>query len=88
MHVGGENFQATFDRFAGGLTSLVYDGVEVIADGGGPRLNVYRALTDNDKWFRAEFERSGLAEPEYAGGVVRRRSPAGSRPSASASSRA
>lgn len=63
--VGGRNFQATFSRSSGTLSSLIYDGEEVIFDGNGPRLNVYRALVDNDTWLRRDVERAGLRNLTY-----------------------
>ena len=64
--VKGKGFQATFSRSSGTLSSLVYDGVEVIHDGHGPRLNLYRALVDNDTWMRRDVERAGLRDLTYS----------------------
>ncbi|HPC95167.1 MAG TPA: glycoside hydrolase family 2 TIM barrel-domain containing protein [Sedimentisphaerales bacterium] len=63
--VRGKGFQATFGRSSGTLSSLVYDGAEVIHDGHGPRLNLYRALVDNDVWMRRDVERTGLRNLTY-----------------------
>ncbi len=65
IKVEGEGFQATFSRSSGTLSSLVYDGQEVIFDGQGPRLNLYRALVDNDNWLRRDVQRTGLRELSY-----------------------
>lgn len=59
--ISSEGFEARFDRATGTLDQLVYDG-QVVLNGNGPRLNVYRALTDNDQWLREEFFNSGLSQ--------------------------
>ena len=59
--VSGKGFEARFDRATGTLDRLAYDGRTVIS-GNGPRLNVYRALTDNDTWLRGDFFNSGLSQ--------------------------
>ncbi len=63
--VRGKSFQVTFSRSSGTLSSLVYDGAEVICDGHGPKLNLYRALVDNDVWLRRDVERAGLRDLTY-----------------------
>ncbi len=63
--VEGEDFQATFNRSSGTLSSLVYDGEEVIFDSHGPRLNLFRALVDNDNWLRRDVQRTGLRDLSY-----------------------
>jgi beta-galactosidase len=60
VSVSGKGFEAVFGRESGTLDRLVYDGRAVV-DGNGPRLNVYRALTDNDQWLRGDFYDSGLS---------------------------
>lgn len=64
--VSGKDFSATFDRQSGALTSLRYGRDELLVQNekfpSGPRLNVFRAFTDNDQWMRSAFHRSGLAE--------------------------
>lgn len=59
--VSGKGFEARFSRATGTLDRLVYDG-QTILDGDGPRLNVYRALNDNDVWLRGDFFKSGLSQ--------------------------
>jgi hypothetical protein len=44
--IEGPDFRLTFDRRSGTITSLRQTGVELIADG--PRLNIWRAPTEND----------------------------------------
>ena len=55
VQIQGTNFTATFNRAAGTLTSLIYDGHQMISQAkdfpGGPILQVWRAPTDNDKGF-------------------------------------
>ncbi len=57
----GERFKLTFDKDVGCISSLIYEGVNLIKDG--PRLNVWRAPTDNDAprlaplWRRAGLDR-------------------------------
>lgn len=59
--VAGAGFEAVFRRAGGSLSSLSYGGRRVLA-GEGPRLNVYRALVDNDVWLRDAFFKSGLSQ--------------------------
>lgn len=54
--VRGEGFSALFGRDTGGICSLVYKGEEYITRT--PMVSFWRALTDNDKGWRAEFERA------------------------------
>ncbi len=63
--VGGESVTVTFSRSRGTLTSLIYDGTELIEAGQGPRLNLYRALGDNDNWLRRDVQRAGLSDLSY-----------------------
>ncbi|MBP8606213.1 MAG: discoidin domain-containing protein [Phycisphaerae bacterium] len=58
----GQSFTAAWDRRSGTLSSLVYNGREVLHCGRGPQLNVFRAFTDNDQWFKDDFIRAGLKE--------------------------
>lgn len=44
----GENFQVAFDLNTGAIYSLKYSNQEIIKDGNGPKLDAYRAPTDND----------------------------------------
>ena len=64
--VSGRDFKAVFGRTAGTMTSLAYNGVETLADGGGPRLNLFRALVDNDNWLRRDAERTGIRSLAYS----------------------
>jgi beta-galactosidase/beta-glucuronidase len=59
--ISGERFKLTFDKDVGCISSLIYEGINLIKDG--PRLNVWRAPTDNDAprlaplWRRAGLDR-------------------------------
>lgn len=44
----GENFQVAFDLNTGAIYSLMYGNQIIIKDGNGPKLDAYRAPTDND----------------------------------------
>ncbi len=59
--VKGNAFAANWSADSGTLSSLVYNGKEVLHRGYGPQLNVYRAFVDNDKWFSGSFRKAGLA---------------------------
>ena len=48
--VSGKSFKAVFDMQQGTIHSLAYDGNIVIPEGGGPKLNAYRAFVNNDNW--------------------------------------
>jgi beta-galactosidase len=63
--VAGEDIKAVFSRSAGTLSSLVYGGAGILADGQGPRLNLFRALVDNDTWLRRDIRRTGLRNLSY-----------------------
>ncbi|MDR2981775.1 MAG: DUF4981 domain-containing protein, partial [Puniceicoccales bacterium] len=60
LTISGDKFSATFSKKTGTLSSLVYDGKEIIAEGSGPQLNIYRAPTDNDRWVAGQWFASGL----------------------------
>ena len=47
-NITGENFQLAFDLNTGAIYSLKYGNQEIIKDGNGPKLDAYRAPTDND----------------------------------------
>ncbi|HWA84503.1 MAG TPA: beta-galactosidase domain 4-containing protein, partial [Fimbriimonadaceae bacterium] len=70
--VAYENRSVAFDRETGTIRS--WPGI--FSAFGGPRLNLFRAFTDND-WFRKEFLAAGLEQIgheceslEFAGGIV------------------
>ncbi|MBN2270225.1 MAG: DUF4981 domain-containing protein, partial [Sedimentisphaerales bacterium] len=63
--VASSSFKAVFSRSTGTLASLVYDGTEILADGEGPRLILFRALVDNDNWIRRDVEQTGIRSLSY-----------------------
>lgn len=65
IDIEGKAFKVSFSRKSGTLSSLVYDGREMIHQGRGPQLNVFRAFVDNDKWFSANFRKAGLDKLIY-----------------------
>ena len=58
--VKGRRFKAEFDPAAGTLASLKYRGKDVIVPGEGPRLNVFRAMINNDGWACGPWFKEGL----------------------------
>ena len=48
ISVKGDNFNATFDLASGSIDKLTYNGNDVFTEGGGPKLDAFRAPTDND----------------------------------------
>jgi beta-galactosidase len=69
VQITGSNFVARFNRNAGTLISLAYDGHEMIEPAknfpGGPALQIFRAPTDNDKgfgkWLARDWREAGLS---------------------------
>lgn len=57
--VRGAGFRHEFSRATGALSRLSYGGRDIILENG-PALNLFRAYTDNDKWFTGRFEAAGL----------------------------
>lgn len=47
-NITGDNFHVAFDLNTGAIYSLKYGNQEIIKDGNGPKLDAYRAPTDND----------------------------------------
>ncbi len=64
--VMGSRFSVAFNRQTGKLASLVYNGAQVLKDGEGPELNLYRARVDNDNWLRRAVQQSGLDRVTYS----------------------
>jgi beta-galactosidase/beta-glucuronidase len=58
IEVGGEEFRLLFDKGAGVIASWEYQGLPLLL--AGPRLNVWRAPTDNDVNIAREWRRAGL----------------------------
>jgi hypothetical protein len=58
LTVSGEEFVVVFDRLRGVMSSWRWHGTELLT--AGPRLNVWRAPTDNDVHIAREWRRAGL----------------------------
>ncbi|MBN2162514.1 MAG: discoidin domain-containing protein [Pontiellaceae bacterium] len=64
--VSGSGFSVEFSRETGALSSLIYDGAQMIEDGEGPELNLYRARIDNDNWLGNAVRQAGLDRLTYS----------------------
>ncbi len=72
IEVSGESFQARFDKKKGMLSTLSYNGSDVLESGQGPRLNLYRALVDNDKREMGSLvRRTGINDLEFRVAAIR-----------------
>ncbi len=58
--VSGDGFSVIFDNATGTISSLVYNGQQIITPGNGPAINAFRAPVDNDKWIYGDWFASGL----------------------------
>ena len=56
----GDGFKAVFNDEDGSLYALEYDGQTIIEPGCGPKLDAYRAPTDNDIWCYGAWYTNGL----------------------------
>lgn len=55
--VKGANFESCFDMQTGTIYRLDYEGKTMITEGNGPKLDAFRAFTNNDNWaYKAWFE--------------------------------
>ena len=60
LTVKGNGFTAVFSPETGSLSSLIYGGKEMIADGKGPQLDAFRAPVNNDTWVDRNWWSNGL----------------------------
>lgn len=60
LSIKGQNFSMAFNMADGSISSLIYDGADVITPNCGPRLNAFRAFTNNDNWFYSKWFANGL----------------------------
>ncbi len=60
LSIKGQNFSMAFNMADGSISSLKYDGADVITPNCGPRLNAFRAFTNNDNWFYSKWFANGL----------------------------
>lgn len=58
--VKGKDFVAEFDTNTGTLYSLTYGNETIIARGNGPKLDAFRAYTNNDNWAVSKWYECGL----------------------------
>jgi beta-galactosidase/beta-glucuronidase len=58
LTVSGEEFRLTFDTYRGTLAAWEFNGIPLVTQG--PKLNVWRAPTDNDVHVAKEWEKAGL----------------------------
>ena len=58
VSVAGKSFRLTFDRFTGKLAALEFRGLPLLEEG--PRLNFWRAPTDNDWRIAQDWRKAGL----------------------------
>lgn len=58
--ISGDFFDVEFDNATGTISSLTYNGKQIITPGNGPVLNALRAPVDNDVWARKAWFANGL----------------------------
>ena len=58
--ISGDGFSLTFNDATGEISHLASNGVAAFEDNCGPTLNAFRATTDNDNWFDAQWYQNGL----------------------------
>lgn len=58
--VKGEGFSVVFNNATGTINSLQYGSKVIFADGNGPKLDAFRAMTDNDNWAYRQWFAKGL----------------------------
>ena len=64
--VKGWGFEVEFDKSRGTIASLKYNRKDVIVPGEGPRLNVFRAIINNDGWISRSWFAQGLHNLEHS----------------------
>ena len=78
LTVNGQGFSVTWDKSNGALSSLIYDGKELLAHpadfGIQPVTQVFRAPTDNDKsfgnWLAKDWKLYGMEAPQVRTDVI------------------
>lgn len=58
--ISSSAFSVTFDQLQGTISSLSYNGKNIITSGNGPKLDALRAPVDNDNWFYQDWYQKGL----------------------------
>ncbi len=61
--LSGEDFALAFDRRIGVISAWEYQGTPLLADG--PKLNVWRAPTDNDMYLKAKWIEAGYDRVQF-----------------------
>ena len=56
----GRNYAVSFNPATGTIETLSYNGEEVIGSGKGPKLDLFRALTDNDNWLAKPVKQNDI----------------------------
>lgn len=60
LEVIGQSFAVAFDTDQGAIHSFRYNGRDLIVEGQGPRLDLFRAACDNDNWAISAWGKNGL----------------------------
>lgn len=60
INISGKDFKVVFDSKTGGIYSLEYGNQTIVLPGKGPRLDAFRARTDNDNWMDDRWPQLGL----------------------------
>lgn len=58
--ITGKDFSVTFNQATGSIALLKYNGKDIFVEGNGPKLDAFRAPTDNDNWARNAWVQNGL----------------------------
>ena len=58
--VKGDDFTVVFNNMTGTIHSLQYGNKMIFTDGNGPKLDAFRAQTDNDNWAYGQWFAKGL----------------------------
>lgn len=60
MTISGKDYTVVFDTRSGAIHSLRYGTQTIIEAGNGPKIDAFRARTDNDNWFDYRWPQLGL----------------------------
>lgn len=61
INVKGSEFSLTFDKTSGTFTRMERDGINILAENGGPKLHLWRAPhRKDDMWANEQWDRVGL----------------------------
>lgn len=63
IQVKGDGFSFNFDKTTGTFSTIEHNGINLLANGGGPKLHLWRAPhRDDDMWADKQWRTSGLKE--------------------------